>query len=554
MTFCYTTETAWGGSLAKVVRLKTKKIDRQKKDRFRLLVEAVDSIRDYAIFMLDPEGNILTWNLGAERIKGYKPKEIIGKHFSIFYTQEDLDREHPRHELKEAKKFGRYEEEAWRVTKTGTRIWANVVITKLTDNKGKLLGFSKVTRDLTDRKAAEEKLRESEERFRLLVSGVKDYAIYMLDPTGHVSSWNDGATRINGYKEKEILGKHFSIFYPREDVQAGKCDFELKEATRVGKFEDEGWRIKKDGAKIWANVVITAIRDPQKKLLGFTKVIRDLSERKKAENKLQHAYADLEKRILERTADLEVANASLQKREKSLEEALKVRDEFISIASHELKTPITSLQMQLQMLRQKTDTEKISSPDPVKLAKSLDMSLSQVARLTKLIDSLLDVARAQSQKLEFHFEKTDLVRLTNEVIERLSDQTHMAGCQVTIESDPEVVGAFDRFRLDQVIINLMTNAIKYAPKLPINISVYKKNKLAILSIQDKGPGIPEELKSRLFERFERAENVRDIGGLGLGLFITKQIVEGHQGKIRVENQPECGVRFTVEFPTNLAVN
>jgi PAS domain S-box-containing protein len=525
--------------------------NQQKFDRFKLLIGAVESISDYAIFMLDPEGYILTWNLGAERIKGYQENEVLGKHFSIFYTPEDLARKHPQEELAIANKVGKYEEEAWRVKKDGTRMWANVLITKLTDSNGHILGYSKVTRDLTERKKSEEKLRESEERFRLLVAGVKDYAIYMLDPKGYVSSWNEGAARIKGYEESEILGKHFSIFYPEEDVKSGKCEYELEEATRTGKFEDEGWRIRKDGSMLWANVVISAIRDSHKKLIGFTKVTRDLTEKRRAELKLQRAYADLEKRILERTSELALANNSLKGREKALEEALKVRDEFLSIASHELKTPITSLKLQIQTIQKRLQVGNGEGPSPERLSKSLELSLKQIDRLAQLVGDLLDVTKATAQKLEFQLEPTDLVALTKEVIERLDGQIQEAGCEVIVKADAAVVGSFDRFRLDQVLINLITNALKYAPKQPVHIFINKTDNRAVIAVEDRGPGVPEEMRGRLFERFERAENVRNIGGLGLGLYISKQIIEGHHGTIYAEDSPGHGARFVIKLPLNL---
>ncbi|NUO63670.1 MAG: PAS domain S-box protein [Gemmatimonadaceae bacterium] len=259
----------------------------------RLLVE---SVQDYAIFALDPDGYILSWNAGAERFKGYAAEEIVGKHFSIFYPKAKVESGWPEHELKEAARVGRFEDEGWRIRKDGSRFWANVVITALRDSSGQLLGFAKVTRDLTERRAAEEALRLSEERFRLLVTSVKDYAIFMLDPGGHVATWNEGAERAKGYKAEEIIGKHFSIFYPPEKVAVRFPDFELAEAARVGHFEDEGWRIRKDGSRFWANVVITALRDGDGKLVGFGKVTRDLTERRAAETRAianaRHAAAE----------------------------------------------------------------------------------------------------------------------------------------------------------------------------------------------------------------------------------------------------------------------
>jgi len=249
-------------------------------ERFRLLVE---SVRDYAIFMLDPGGHVLTWNLGAERFKGYKADEIIGSHFSRFYRPEELLNGLPQTELDSAARDGAFEDEGWRVRKDGSMFWANVVITAMRDATGQLVGYAKVTRDLTQRRNQEEALRASEERFRLLVEGVSEYAIFMLDVNGHVASWNVGAQRIKGYSADEIVGRHFSIFYPREVVDSGWPEHELREAARNGCFIDTGWRVRKDGSTFWANVTITAMRDEAGTLLGYAKLTRDLTERKRVE-------------------------------------------------------------------------------------------------------------------------------------------------------------------------------------------------------------------------------------------------------------------------------
>ncbi|MCC8250419.1 PAS domain-containing sensor histidine kinase [Saccharothrix luteola] len=252
-------------------------------DAYRLLV---DSVIDYAIFMLDPTGRVISWNAGAERIKGYSAEDIIGKHFSTFYPPEDLDARKPWYELEVAAEVGRFEDEGWRLRKDGSRFWANVIITALFEKSGRLRGFAKVTRDMTERMRAEEALRASEERFRLLVQGVIDYAIFMLDPTGRVISWNAGAERIKGYSAEEIVGEHFSTFYPPEDLVARKPWRELEVAAEVGRFEDEGWRLRKDGSRFWANVIITALTDAAGRLRGFAKVTRDMTEHRRVERTL----------------------------------------------------------------------------------------------------------------------------------------------------------------------------------------------------------------------------------------------------------------------------
>src|ERR1700712_937263 len=242
--------------------------------RFELLVQ---SVTDYAIYMLDVEGRVTSWNPGARRFKGYEPEEIIGEHFSRFYTEEERAKEIPRIALETAEREGRFEAEGWRVRKDGSTFWANVVIDPVRDPKGNLVGFAKVTRDLTARRAAEEELRASEQRFRMLVQSVTDYAIYLLDPQGHVSSWNAGAERFKGYAADEIMGEHFSRFYTDEDKQAGIPHVALETARREGRFEAEGWRVRKDGTRFWASVIIDAIHNDDKDLIGFAKVTRDLT-------------------------------------------------------------------------------------------------------------------------------------------------------------------------------------------------------------------------------------------------------------------------------------
>ena len=270
---------------------------RHEAEQLRLLVHGTT---DYAIFLLDPQGRVASWNPGAERIKGYHAEEIIGQHFSRFYPQEVIDRGWPEHELRVAAAEGRFEDEGWRLRKDCSRFWANVVITALRDERGRLRGFSKVTRDLTERKRAEEDLRRSEERFRLMVEGAKDYAIFMLDPKGLVASWNPGAERIKGYSAQEIIGQHFSRFYPQDVIDRGWPDYELEVAAAEGRFEDEGWRLRKDGSRFWANVVITALKDERGDLLGFSKITRDMTERKRAE---EHARRLVEEAAARRVAE-----------------------------------------------------------------------------------------------------------------------------------------------------------------------------------------------------------------------------------------------------------
>jgi PAS domain S-box-containing protein len=253
----------------------------------RLYHQLIRSLRDYAIFMLDPSGHVISWNAGAENIKGYRAPDILGSHFSRFFSAEQRAAGLPAKALQVAAQEGRFEDEGWRERKDGARYWANVIIIPLRDDAGTLIGFANVTRDLTERRRQEDTLRQSEERYRALIAGVKDYAIFVLDPKGFVLTWNAGAEYIKGYQAHEILGSHFSRFYPPESIKSGLPERELRGATMEGRFEDEGWRIRKDGSRFWANVIITAMRDASGNLIGFSKITRNLTERRKQQEDLR---------------------------------------------------------------------------------------------------------------------------------------------------------------------------------------------------------------------------------------------------------------------------
>src|SRR5438034_5381973 len=342
------------------------------------LRQLVDAVQDYAIFLLGPEGDIRSWNLGATRIMGYEPSEAIGKHFSLFYAAEDVAARKPEHELEVAAREGRIEDEGWRVRKDGTRFWACTVITVLRDARGELRGFSKVTRDLTTRREAEETLRQSEELFRLLLASVEDYAIFMLDPSGYVISWNAGARRIKGYEPEEILGKHFSIFYPEADVKAGKPERELEFAVREGRVEDEGWRVRKDGTRFWANVVITAVFGAQHELRGFAKVTRDITSKKEAEETRSALFA--------------------------AREANRAKGAFLMTLSHELRTPMTAILGWSRMLPTMNPTDPVFREAIAAIGRSAKMQ-------AQLIEDVLDISRMVTGKVRLDIEIIDITRV-----------------------------------------------------------------------------------------------------------------------------------------------
>jgi PAS domain S-box-containing protein len=486
---------------------------REDADRFRLLV---NSVKDYAIFMLDRDGRVQSWNTGAELIKGYRASEIIGQHISVFYPPEDRLAGKPQELLGQAAELGRIEHEGWRLKKDGTRFWADAVITALRDTAGNLTGFAKVTRDLSARKRAEDRLRRSEERFRLIVESVKDYAIFMLDPGGYVATWNAGAERTKGYLASEIIGQHFSVFYPPEDVAAGTCELELEVAKREGRSEVEGWRVRKDGTTFWANAIVTPLHNEEGDVVGFAKVTRDLTARRKLE----------EQRI-------RVAQA---------QEAVRLRDEFLAIASHELKTPLTGLQLQLETL-----SLHLKGLDE-KVALKLERATRSGVRLAELIEALLDVSRLASGEFRIRRENLDLAALVTEIADELEQPAGKAGCRIIRRIAGPLPGWWDRARIGEVVTNLLENAIKYGAGHPIELSLEAQASDAVLEVRDHGPGIPGEDFARLFQRFERAVSIWHYGGLGLGLYLVREIVVSHRGSVAASNAPDGGARFTVRLP------
>jgi PAS domain S-box-containing protein len=489
---------------------------KQSEERFRLLV---DSVADYAIFMLNAGGHVETWNLGAERIKGYRADEIIGKHFSIFYPPEDIAAGKTERELEIATRTGRFEEEGWRIRKDGSRMWANVTITTLRGPDGGLIGFAKVTRDLSERRLAEEETR----RFRLLVESVKDYAIFILDPGGHVSTWNLGAERIKGYRADEIVGKHFSIFYPPEVVAAGTCELELDVAAHTGRFEDEGWRIRKDGSRMWANVVITALRGPDGDLIGFAKVTRDLTERRAAEEARQALAAE---------------KATLAEKARIHE----FQERFLAILGHDLRNPLASIDVGAGILRQR-------STDPASL-RVLDRMQSSSLRMSRMIEQILDLTRARlAGGLELDRKPVDLRDIIARVVEELR-AVHPSQT-VELRSGP-LPGVWDPDRLEQVFSNLIGNALVYGdPAAPVTIDGRRADRVVTVLVHNQGVPIPNELQSTIFSPFRRgAQETRTskTTGLGLGLYISREVVIAHGGDIDLRSTVAEGTTFRVTLP------
>ena len=283
----------------------------QGEEWFRLLVEGVT---DYAIYMLDPQGRVVTWNAGAERSKGYKAEEILGKNYSIFFLPEDAEAGEPARELAEAEREGQYQTEAWRMRKDGAKFWAIVTLTAIRDGQGELRGFAKVTRDMSAQKAAEEVLRSHNaqlESYRIIVENIDSYAIFTLDVEGRINSWSPGARNVVGYTAEEVMGREYSIVFTPEEIRAGKPLQEMEEAERNGSCVTESWRVRRDGARCWASGSLTAVRNETGKLTGFIRMARDMTGHKQIEDAQARLAGGLEVRVRERTLQMEDAQARL---------------------------------------------------------------------------------------------------------------------------------------------------------------------------------------------------------------------------------------------------
>jgi PAS domain S-box-containing protein len=774
----------------------------------------LDSIRDYAIFMLDASGTIRTWSEGARAIKQYEASEIIGRHFSILYTREDVAAGKPMRLLAKAAEVGRVEDQDWRVRKDGSRFWADVVISAVRNSSGALVGFVKVTRDLTERRNAEEALRQSEasleatlysigdgviatdergqvtrlnpvaerltgwtqaeargraidevfqivnertrspvkspvtrvleegivvgfgnhtvligrdgsthpiadsgapirdasgeirgtvlvfrdvtnersaeaalrqseEKMRRMIESVRDYAIVMLDPDGNVASWSPGAEKIVGYRDHEIVGAHFSRFYLPEHVQSGRPAQDLEQAKQSGHFEQEEWRRRKDGSRFWASVVMSLIRAESGGVVGFTNVLRDMTERqltlqelsrRAAQQatlaqlgiqgiRLQNLRAILQKaaetvtnllgtdasEVLElqpggesfvigastnpdiigrivpvdrrsqaglalttlepvvvndtlggvsvpirdgggelpygifstlakkpmtftrddlnflqavanviasavarARADEQVRKAELAsqvEREKAdrAEQAVRERDVFLSVAAHELRTPLTALVLKLESVVRMMKAELTVNAQRNAAGRLVD-ALRQTDRLSELVERLLDVSRIAAGSFEMHVEPVDLDSLVRQVVQDLKEKAIEAKSAVSIDTEGDARGHWDRRRLEQVVANLLSNALKYGEAKPIAVTIEGRELDVRVRITDRGIGIAPNDINRIFQPFERAVPVEHFAGLGLGLYVSRRIVEAHDGTLDVESRPAEGATFTITLP------
>jgi PAS domain S-box-containing protein len=529
-------------------------------DLHRLVVE---SVRDYAIFALDATGHILTWNPGVERIAGYQATEILGRHFSIFYPPEDIAAGRPKRELEIATREGRYEEEGWRVRKDGTRYWTHVVLTAMRDRNGELRGFAKVTRDLTERRRSQEILQQSEERFQRLVQSVKDYGIFMLDPEGYIASWNEGAQRINGYTAAEIVGRHFSVFYPAEDIARGKPEYELRVAAAEGRFEDEGWRIRKDGSRFWSNVIITALHDDNGELIGYAKVTRDLTERRRSE---ERAIADARRIAAEEAArfaaeqrfrdlsalheQLRAQTEELDRQRAAAELANRSKSEFLAAMSHELRTPLNAIGGYAEIIAM-----GLRGPVTEEQRQDLERIRRSQQHLLGIINDILNFSRIEAGQVAYDIGPVQIRDVFDTVTQIIQPQAGTKGLHFEPGPCPsDAVARADRGKVEQILLNLLSNAVKFTKqggRVVLTCSVAADS--IVIEVQDTGRGIPADKLEAIFEPFVQVgRSLTQTGeGTGLGLAISRDLARAMGGDITVVSEPGVGSTFTVTLPRDL---
>ncbi len=463
------------------------------------LEDVVQQVADYAIIALDADGVIDSWNLGAERVKGYTADEALGQSFSMFYTEGDRRAGLPGRLLARARSDGRVEHRGWRVRKDGTRFWGDVVITALHDDTGKHTGFAKVTRDLTDQHRLEEALRASEERFRLLVSQVQDYAIIALDPDGVIQTWNLGAEHLKGYTAEEAVGRHFSMFYPAEDRAAGVPDRLLAHARAAGRVESGGWRVRKDGTRFWGDVVITALHDDEGRLTGYAKVTRDRTDLKRLEEASEAFYANF---------------------------------------SHDFRTPLTAI---------------LGFAEAVRLAEGsarghmLERIEANAGRLMEMVDDLVEFSLQHQGRAVLELEPLDVTELARSAVRELAPE--LGSDRVTVHGEP-VSAMANLTAMHRVVTNLLVNALKYsAPETGVAIEVARTEAgAARVRVCDQGRGIDEADLATIFNEFERGRLSADDGGTGLGLSSVRELVRQQRGTVQIDSERGVGTTVTVELP------
>lgn len=490
----------------------TKRALHDSERRFRLLV---GGIADYAICMLDTNGIVTSWNRGAQRIKGYTAQEIIGQHFSRFYTDEDRRTAKPFAALKMAAETGRHEDEGMRVRNDGSVFAANVAINSIPDEAGKVAGYAMITRDITERQQVTRALRDTENRFRLLIESVTDHAIYTLDSTGIVTSWNAGAERITGYSAEEIVGEHFSMFYTEHDRREERPYRAMEIARSRGSNQEEGVRVRKDGSLFAADIVIYAIRDEDGRISGFAKIIRDITERK------QREFA-------------ESANAA--------------KSRFLAHISHEFRTPLNAIIGFSEIIKKEMLGE---IPNKRYVSYGQDIHYSGL-HLLDLVTHILDLTRIEAGKMDLAFESIDVKPLLEQVLRLVGPAAKSREISLSLDVAQNVFDfTADERMARQCLINLVDNAIKFS-HLGGAVKVVARRDDAWLRflVIDQGIGMAEEDIPVALQPFRQIGDVmtRNTQGAGLGLALVKSYCELHGGGVAVRSKLGTGTEVTLRFP------
>ncbi|TMF84805.1 MAG: PAS domain-containing sensor histidine kinase [Chloroflexi bacterium] len=480
------------------------------------------------MFVRDFDHGVITyWNDGAERLYGWtraeaigrRPAELLGSVYPI-----------PIGDIEEQlKRTGLWEGEIRQRRKDGSPITVACRWGLQVDAEGGPESILEINADITNQRDLAEELQRTEESFRLLVSSTVDYAIYLLDHKGRVVSWNDGAQRIKGYTAEEIIGRNFSVFFIPEEVEAGKPQRELEVAEREGHYAEEGWRVRKDGSRFWASVVITALRDEEGRLRGFGKVTRDITDRKLEE----------ERREVQRRREI----ARLRQHASRMAALERSKSQFLNLASHELRGPLTVVRGYISMLED-------GSIPPDQMAPITKLLGVKLAQMELLIQQMLETARLEDERMGLRQEVFDLGQLAEEQIDGVRPLVSDHELILVRSSLPALVHA-DRGRIGTVIANLLDNAIKYSPAGgEILCTVGASEGRAYMTVRDPGVGIAPEHLELLFARFTRLPTERNITlpGTGLGLYLCRDIARRHGGDIEVESQLEAGSTFTLRLP------
>jgi PAS domain S-box-containing protein len=524
----------------------------------------LDSIKDYAIFRVNTEGIITSWNPGVERVKGYTASEFIGRPFAMLFTPEQREQGHPMMELRQAAAEGIYEGEGVRLRKDGSLFEAELVLRPIRDERGRVTGFVKVAHDISARKRQERRLRFLAEASTLLVDSLDMKETFsrltrlavptLADLCSVETLTDDGSLELvavaHGDPAQEELARELRRRYPRRTetphgvlrvIRSGKPELmnDVPEALLVqdARGDEECLRaLKRLGIRSYLVVPLLA----RGRCIGALSFAQLESGRRYDEEDLRLAEE------LARRASLALDNSLLFER---AQDAVRLRDEFLSVASHELKTPLTPLQMRLQALRREAEAAPQASLPAERVIRHLQLVESQVRRLSTLVHELLDVSNISSGPLALELEDVDLTALVREVVTRFEAQSLKANCPVEVQAPGPMVGRWDRMRLDQVVTNLLSNALKYGPGKPVHLRVETQEGRVTLTVRDEGIGIHPEHLSRIFDKFERAVSERNYGGLGLGLYIVRQIVEALGGSITARSSPGEGATFEISLPT-----